>query len=285
VHASAETVFLGILEESQIGSGGISSKLLFVKKGKNWLSVANEFYREGNVFSADVRQIKWTVAFDGRNLGQLQLEDLEPQKQFINPWFYARDKYFTVKANQKIPMVENKSKEFGGWMKVPEHRPLVLVSQPHFNDPEHWKPSVPDEAFKKRLYVPLKLVMGKFNAYTCPGGPEVNELVPYQFKPEDVVIYKAYGSSIGKKIVAVGINREKFGCDGPPPPEWADNWFLVEGDNIDFIGREMTIVDAGDYDNDGRSELLFWHSGYDEDGYILIYDSFQRKSEFLWGYH
>jgi hypothetical protein len=85
--------------------------------------------------------------------------------------------------------------------------------------------------------------------------------------------------------VAVGMNSEKYGCDGPRPPEWGDNWFLIDGDNIDFLGREMTLVDAGDYDNDGISELLFWHSGYNEDGYVLMFNSFTEKAEFMWGYH
>lgn len=284
-HASAESVYLGVLAEAQNNTDGITSKLLFVKKGEKWLSVANEAYRNGSVQSPDVNPIKWTVAFDGRKLGELQIEDPEPSKKFINPWLYSRDKFFKTKGNQEIPRVANKSKQFGGWMKVPEYRPLILVSKPYFSDPEHWKPFIADENLKKKLFVPLRLVMGKFNAYNCPGGPDVNEPVPFDFKLEDVLIYKSYGSSNGKKIVALGLNSGKYGCDGPQPPEWADNWFLIDGENLDYIGREMTLVDAGDYDNDGKSELLFWHNGYNEDGYILISNSFRDKSEFLWGYH
>ena len=46
----------------------------------------------------------------------------------------------------------------------------------------------------------------------------------------------------------------------------------------------MELIDAGDYDNDGKSELLFWYSGYNRDGYILIYDDFRKSAEYIWGY-
>ena len=281
VHANAESVYLGVLTEARY-SDETSSKILFVKKGKKWLSVANEFFREGD---PDVGPIKWTVAFDGRKLGELRIEEPDPEATVINQWNYSRDRFFEVKANQEIPKVANKSKQFGGWTKVPKYRPLVLVSKPYFSDPEHWQPFVVDEDLRKKLFVPLKLVMGRFSAFNCPDGPYVNETVPFDFKLEDVVFYKSYASSNGQKIVALGMDHKKYGCDGVWPASWRDNWFLIEGDNLDYIGREMTLVDAGDYDNDGKSELLFWHSGYNRDGYILMYDSFREKSQFIWGYH
>jgi len=47
----------------------------------------------------------------------------------------------------------------------------------------------------------------------------------------------------------------------------------------------MRLVDAGDYDNDGTSEVVFWESDYNKGGYILFYNHFTAKEEFSWHYH
>jgi len=53
---------------------------------------------------------------------------------------------------------------------------------------------------------------------------------------------------------------------------------------IEFLGREMRLVDAGDFDADGQSDLLFWHSGYNENGYVLLYDDPRCEAEYTWSY-
>lgn len=47
----------------------------------------------------------------------------------------------------------------------------------------------------------------------------------------------------------------------------------------------MWLVDAGDYDNDGRSELVFSIDRYNEGGYELYYNDFKKHSTFRFGYH
>jgi hypothetical protein len=47
----------------------------------------------------------------------------------------------------------------------------------------------------------------------------------------------------------------------------------------------MWLVDAGDYDNDGRSELVFSIDDYDLGGYRLFYDHFKKESVFEFSYH
>jgi hypothetical protein len=47
----------------------------------------------------------------------------------------------------------------------------------------------------------------------------------------------------------------------------------------------LELVGAGDFDGDGQSELLFWQSGYNEDGYLLFSSGLKQKAKYLWGYH
>ncbi len=41
------------------------------------------------------------------------------------------------------------------------------------------------------------------------------------------------------------------------------------------------LVDAGDFANDGKEEILLWSSGYNEDGFILAYDRLERSACFV----
>jgi len=99
------------------------------------------------------------------------------------------------------------------------------------------------------------------------------------------VIYKSFRSSSGQELVSIGLDRGKYGCDGIMDEEWSDHWFLLDGESVRFVGREMELVDVGDYDKDGTPEFLFWHSGYNQDGYVLYSDQFKQKTEYLWKYH
>jgi hypothetical protein len=47
----------------------------------------------------------------------------------------------------------------------------------------------------------------------------------------------------------------------------------------------MWLVDAGDYGNDGRSELLFSIDRYNRGGYELFYDDFRKRAVFEFSYH
>ena len=277
--AHADQVVLGVLEEPQKRNlEDLSVRILFGKQGRDWIALDHPDVS----YKFNIHSIEWTVAFDGRNLGSIKSIDPDPNKEFVNDWYYKRDKLFLIDPGSKVPRLKNKSKSFSGWVEAPSYRPLILVSKPYFTDPEKWKPFKPDNSFKNKLYVPLKLVIGRFNAVKCVD----DQLEPYHFKPEELILYKGYKNKTGRELISIGLDRKRIDCDYyVTAPEWKPQWFLLDGNNIEYIGRAMTLVDAGDYDNDGRSELVFWHSGYNRDGYVLIYNNFEKKVEYIWGYH
>lgn len=54
---------------------------------------------------------------------------------------------------------------------------------------------------------------------------------------------------------------------------------------ISLVGEEFSFLDAGDYDADGRSEVLCLLSGYNRGGYALLFDDFKRSAIFEFSYH
>jgi hypothetical protein len=48
----------------------------------------------------------------------------------------------------------------------------------------------------------------------------------------------------------------------------------------------MSLLDAGDYDDDGRSELIFFLSQPEQtDGFILFDADLRKQASLLWTYH
>ncbi|MDH4208632.1 MAG: hypothetical protein OEV76_07145, partial [Anaerolineae bacterium] len=65
-----------------------------------------------------------------------------------------------------------------------------------------------------------------------------------------------------------------------------DPWFVITPQEaVRYLDDGMWLVDAGDYDNDGKSELLFSINRYDRGGYELFYDDFKRHATFEFSYH
>jgi hypothetical protein len=65
----------------------------------------------------------------------------------------------------------------------------------------------------------------------------------------------------------------------------ANAWFYVAGKEVRYLGSNMLLVDAGDYDGDGKEEAVFKVQRYNNDGYVLFHDGFKQKLEFSWDYH
>jgi hypothetical protein len=84
-------------------------------------------------------------------------------------------------------------------------------------------------------------------------------------------------------LAALKVEDKKYVCggdDGPQPMQW----FLLS-DGVHPLGPNSGLVDAGDYDRDGKSDLLFWYSGYNNDGFTLFYDGLTKHVDFRWSYH
>ncbi len=65
-----------------------------------------------------------------------------------------------------------------------------------------------------------------------------------------------------------------------------DAWFVVDPQkSVQFLDTGIWLVDAGDYDNDSKSELVFSIDRDNAGGYELFYNDFKKRAISEFGYH
>ena len=88
---------------------------------------------------------------------------------------------------------------------------------------------------------------------------------------------------------AVSLNAGDCGWGGrpdEPTDPFVNQWFFVASDrSVRRIGGFDELLDAGDYDNAGSSEVIFFSTrSENSDAYDLLYDNFQKKVDLEIGY-
>lgn len=277
---NAERLLVGIAEENEYEKlhGKAVVRALFVKNEGEWspLDWKDKFDKNVPV------EVIWHMAFDGKNLGTLtSVNDLDSYNDKYE-WTFKRDLILRIKNIDEFPLLGNKESRFGGWRKAPANRPIVVVSNPNYRDVEKWKRYNPSDSDFELLY---PLVKGKIpKAYHCNGEPEW-DATEIEISKNDISAYRSYKNKNDEKIISIGISRNHTkDCDGPLDKTHKPMWFHV-ADGVKFIGYELDLVDAGDYDADGSVEFLFWHGGYNNDGYTLYESHFEERFDYYWGYH
>jgi hypothetical protein len=288
--ASDDVLYVGVLESRSTNwpdwpmenDQELSRKVrvLFFKKANNWSSLETEI--TSPIYP---KKVNWLVAFNGKCLGRFKSSlDRPPHKI---EWALPRDTFHKPITNS-LPLIGEPTEEFSGWLGGHYPRPLVAVSSQNCSDPQKWKPFKPDTES-------LKLVIPVFRKYLvdrkCPGPLQDKYFTPL----------KTYKSSDGHKLIQLTLKDDgKFRKESywklvkwfsiTPEQEVRSLSTMVDSKYIDDefaddYDSNMNLIDTGDYDSDGKSEVIFWVSRYDRDGYILFYDNFAHHVEFGWAYH
>jgi hypothetical protein len=221
-------------------------------------------------------KVKWTIAFDGKNLGQLST---------VNPIkfkFYSHVGQQQISGNQKIPSIGKPSYDFNGWENEEVYRPLVAISQPNYKDPEQWKPSRSSNKYEQLVRDEFRKKFPKVE--NCDEKDAVSSK-PWPYSDSDIKILKSYSSN--KNWTLAQLSLEGNHCDMlDDNSPFLGQWFTVSPERtISHLGEGMILVDAGDYDNDGRSEIVFKTSGYNRGGYKIFYKAFSKHALFEFGFH
>lgn len=275
---AAESVLVGVLEEPQCAqTKGVKARVMFQQTANGWITLNSPESK----LPSYVTEQTWTIAFDGRRLGSVTLSDPNPSRTDKSDWTFTRDKLFVPKGDLPVRASQN---AFAGWCDAPTTRPLVLLSHPLVSDPAGWKPFRVPVEFRQRLYGPLRKSFGTTAVVRCRDSEGAKEEA-FRFKANDLKVFKGYKSKSEGILISIGLDPKKFGCDGPPDANWSDHWFHIRGDQIKLIGIGLELVDSGDYDGDGASEILFWKSAYNRNGYALVFNNFRKVIEYVWSYH
>jgi len=283
---AANDVYVGILDDAREDLRGEKTKAIeqrlvmpaFEERNGEWRAITH--FR--------IRTLKWTVAFDGKNLGQVESQASSDEADQINSEG-SRAKQTILTPSDKVPVVGKPSREFTGVSSLfgleSVRRPLVVVSKPYYRDPDDWKRTQPQEEVRGMVREAIRKQFPHVNR--CKD----EEIVERDWKfPDSALQFPyAYASNKNSFIVAVKLDAGDCGWGGNPedPTDvFVNQWFLVAADHsVRRIGGFDVLLDAGDYDNDGRSELIFFSvRSENSDVYDLLSDNFQKKSELEVGY-
>jgi hypothetical protein len=276
-----QNVLLGVLEDNPGRYAGEPNfravRVVFSKNGSNWETFPSDCPDPAclkAIVSKYPREMTWTVGFDGRKIGQVT--SVAPA---TFDW-YASVGQESV-TDTIVPTVGQKSEEFGGFIHRPVFRPLVADSQPYFEDPDAWKPA--------RLSIDTIALLRdqfrkKFPSVTNCVSPDENVPRPWKYKEDNIKVLKSYASR--QKWAIAQLRLDPCRCDGWPDDSFLDYWFAISPQGVvRVLDGGMWLVDAGNYDNDGRSELLFSIDRDEGGGYELFYDDFKKHVTFEFFYH
>lgn len=282
VNASAKRVIVGVLEDippAYLGASDVREvRVVFEKSGGEWRPFPNrcpDIECLETIISEYPAEVSWTIAYHGQRLGNLC-----SRARKID--FYAHIGLQTIVSSDSVPTIGEKSDIYatfgsGG----PLYRPLIAVSQPDFKDPESWKSTeIPSE-----LFTAFRLQFRQKYPALCSIDRRDETVKPFAYREEDIELGKSYTSNKGWTIAQL-LLKDAIDCDADVPMVGIAPWFVSDPqDSIQYLDEGIWLIDTGDYDGDGRSELIFQVDGYNLGGYELYYDDFKKHALFEFGYH
>ena len=283
LNAFGQRIVLGVLEDNPghyVGEPNFRTvRAVFRKEGSDWRPFRSDCADQTclkDVTSTYPNEVTWNIAFDGKDLGQVTTRT---PKDFA---WYADVGQQEIPSKVTVPTMGKRSSEFGGFSDAAVYRPLIANSQPYFKDPDTWKSVTVASEFTAALQQEFRKKFPKLCRLSQADSSTL-ELLPY--RNEEVKIVKAYASKTGWLVAH--LHLEAIDCqDVEAGFNIDDPWFVVDPKkSIRYLDSGMWLVDAGDYDNDGRSELVFSINRYNRGGYELFYDDFKQHALFEFSYH
>lgn len=285
-HSSPEVVYVGLLEDDRreldrLGPNDptpVATRIItpaFEKDGNEWRQVVNLN-----------RHITWTLAFDGKKLGELESQPIPnmASQKVTGP----TDIQSILTPLDKIPSIGKPQARFNGNFGRLVRRPLVVISKPYFADPDHW---VPRELPQQEMSDVRSTFRKTFrHLRQCDSSGEALK-DDWKFPDSEIVMRKSYESNKHDFIVETKVLHNKclFDAERDDFQSLGGNqvFYVASDHKVIFLGLQWELVDAGDYDADGNSEVIFYIAeGKDIDveteGYVLFYDDFRHNVRFVW---
>ena len=281
----AETLGLmvGALEEHASTTDGQPSRfkvrVLFANDGTGWKSLDPKCSDIPCLQQAPSQfpvEVNWTLAQAGAAKGNVTgIVEVEwPRYGDVGTQYLSEE--------TPAPIVGEPSLDFGVGDGRPVHRPLVAVSAPNFADPDGWAPAdlTPEALAAARAEFQMR-----FTAPQNCTSPEENLPRAITYTEKDIGVYAGYTSTKGWSLISASL--QDYRCDGPmSETAFAPQTYAISPDGkAVHLGEWRQFLDAGDYDNDGKSEVVFAIDPQNGGGYDLRFNDFGGVAEFPVIYH
>jgi hypothetical protein len=280
----ADPLYVGVLEQYHDHWNDEKAvpdiRMAFTKSDSGWQALPSMPPDEASLKSLMTtypKSVTWTVIYNGKALGKLVGVETGEEA------YASLGKQNVITINTPIPTVTTGIDNFGQWIGGAKYRPLVLVTNQNHSDPDQWTRCTPTAAEIQLGLSEFRKVAKKANYCVTKMGNDVFKSRPYADK--EVLIDRTFHSKAGEVLLGLYLNPKIDNCDGLPEDEDLERWYVIQGTRIQFLGTNLTPMDAVDLDGDGKSEWVFSYSGYNRDGYVLFWNNFKQKSEYLWNYH
>ena len=279
--ASAQSVILGVLEDVPPMYAGEADKpavrVVFRFDNGKWIAFPSDCPDQEclrRLVAQYPASVRWSIGLNGRELAKLSSR---APKQFD---LYAHVGLQNLDDPSHAPKVGSKSEEFGGFTGDAVYKPLVADTEAFFSDPDHWRELPVPEGIQAEL---RRAFRGR-NSHLCMRDrTDETKSTLFAYTDSQVEITKALKSEAGLWIAELHLDNASA-CDDVV--EFDDQWFVSKPDGAThYIGEGMWLVEAGDFNNDGRSEMLFSIARYNRGGYELFYDQFTKHVSFEFSFH
>ncbi len=257
-------------EKKSVGSGQEKSEVkndtqyearvrpLFVRIDKKPWQAAPRL-QDSNPVVALPKAFSWDVCFGGRAEGQLTAMLEKENEAGAKPPYLLR-------PEDRAPWRTKRSADYAGWLATPVYKPILLKSSLSSScvDPYKWRQATAD---KSRPH--LKQMIDELNKKMA--SPE-SEADFYQFNEKDVRIHRTWASVKHGLIVSI---------QTLPKSRKTETFRVLPSKEIHYLGSDMMLVDAGDFDGDGETEMLFKRHTESQDIYDLYSDT-KLLAESVW---
>lgn len=282
--AAARPPIVGVLEDVPgvyVGQTNIREvRVTFQKSGEGWVTFPSAC-RDQTCLKTAPREfphkVTWSIGFHGRLLGKATGRTPNDFK------FYSHVGLQEITSQRPLPRIGTRSTKFGGYAGVSVYRPLVANSEPYFTDPDGWKPI---RLASREVQLFRREFRQRFPEL-CKRSVDETKVEPFRYREQDVQVVRAYASREHSKIARLHV-QGAIDCNKNAGVglQMDDPWFALDAQRkFHYLDSGMWMVDAGDYDNDGASELIFSIDRENRGGYVLFYDDFRRRAIFEFEYH
>ena len=274
---------LGMLEE-RLGATTTEPtrsvvRMLFQNDGAGWKSLNPSCNDEVCLSEAPASlppRTTWNVVYQGEVKGAVTATT--PARWAL----YADAGLQELAAGTASPTVGQATLEFSSDETRPVYRPLVAVTIPAVSDPDAWKAGSLSAAALPLLHVAFRETFATVTNCATDGGSDLKAVT---YMDSDVIPSAVSISAKGWSVATAHLNG--YRCDGPlEETAFAPQTFAISPDGKAlYLGESLKLVDTGDFDGNGKSELIFAIQRGNTSGYDLRFDDFAGEATFAYNHH